>query len=178
MFKLLRFITGLWSPSFLLTRKRLLINFHFWGKVHWIATFFSPKVLSTWFIFTWRESEFWLGNFENLSSRLETNCRILGFLVTIFQFFLRNTAKRYSWIWKFVIHFIQLYIGIYVRKVFLNYFLRGSVEARSFHCRISYQWSLRRCPYFPENAHHTFLWIWLFACLFSWNTAVALIVFP
>ena len=92
--------------------------------------------------------------------------------------FLRNTAKRYSWIWEFVIHFVQLYIGIYVRKVILNYFLRGSVEARSFHCRISYQWSLRRCPYFPKNAHHTFLWIWLFACLFSWNTAVALIVFP
>ena len=93
MFKLLRFITGLWSPSFLLTRKRLLINFHFWGKVHWIATFFSPKVLSTWFIFTWRESEFWLGNFENLSSRLETNCRTFGFLLLFADFFTKYCKK-------------------------------------------------------------------------------------
>ena len=70
LFRLLRFITGLWSPSSLLTRKRLLINFPFWGEVHWIAPSFSPKVLSTWFIFAWRRSEFWLGNFEN--SRLIT----------------------------------------------------------------------------------------------------------
>ena len=126
------------SP-FLLTRKRLLINFPFWGEVHWIAPFFSPKVLSTRFIFAWSGSELWLGNFENSSSRVETNCSIFGFLVTICRFFLWNTAKRYSWMWEFFIHFIQLYIGIYVRKVLLNYFLRDSDEARSFHCRISYQ---------------------------------------
>ena len=176
MFKLLRFITGLWSPSFLLTRKRLLINFHFWGKVHWIATFFSPKVLSTWFIFTWRESEFWLGNFENLSSRLETNCRILGFLVTIFQFFYEILQKGILGYGNLLSTLSSCTSGFMSGKSF--WITLGSVEARSFHCRISYQWSLRRCPYFPENAHHTFLWIWLFACLFSWNTAVALIVFP
>ena len=95
LLKLLRFITGLWSPSFLLIRKRLLINFPFWGEVHWIAPFFSPKVLSTWFIFAWRGSEFWLGNFENWSSRLETDSRVSGFLLLLADFF-------YEILWNFL----------------------------------------------------------------------------
>ena len=96
LFKLLSFIIGLWSPSFLLTRKRLLINFPFWGEVHWISPYFSPKVLSTWFIFAWRRSEFWLRNFETPAQGLRLIAEFLDFQLLFADFFTKYCKRVFS----------------------------------------------------------------------------------
>ena len=97
LFKLLRLIIGLQPPSFLLTRKYLLINSPFWGATHWIAPFLLPYFLTN-------KSSFLLDsflpnvgvNFDLVILKAEALCftpigEFVGFWL-LFPNFLRNTA--------------------------------------------------------------------------------------
>ena len=182
---------------FLAHQKEIAYNFPFWGEVHWTAPFFSPKVLSTWFIFAWRGSEFWLGNFENSSSRLEINCRIFGFLVTICRFFYEILQR------------VFLNVGIFYPLypiVHRDLCQENPSELLSKRFCWSKKLSLQdllpvkpqKLPPFSLKSTSYLFWRWLFAWLFSLNTgpspffpadssnmllllpmsAIALIVFP
>ena len=139
----MRFITGLWSPSFLLTRKRLLIySFLGWDTLNRFfpqhSMYFFPNQSTFYLIYFLSDVGVnfdLIDNFENWSSRSETIAEFVDFFTKYSSF----PAEGYSWMLEFLIFEqpfysrIHLCIWNYVGKVLLSCFLRGSVEARSIY---------------------------------------------